>query len=115
MKSILFSIAAAAILSFSFLPATGKGNITEKFTVYGNCGMCKARIEKALQVKGVKYAVWDKETHIATVKFNPEVVTLQQLHQLVADAGHDTDLVRAKDEVYQNLHSCCQYERPVLK
>jgi copper chaperone CopZ len=74
--------------------------------------MCKARIEKALDVKGVKYAVWDKETHIVTVKFDPEVVSLQQLHQLVADAGHDTDLVRAKDEVYENLHACCLYERP---
>ncbi len=109
MKSLIFSIATISLLSFSFKPA---GNITEKFTVYGNCGMCKARIEKALDVKGVKYAVWDKETDIVTVKFDPEVVSLQQLHQLVADAGHDTDLVRAKDEVYENLHACCHYERP---
>ncbi len=35
----------------------------ETLDVRGNCGMCKARIEKAaIQVKGVKYAVWQAET-----------------------------------------------------
>jgi hypothetical protein len=27
----------------------------------------------------------------------------------VADAGHDTDQVKATDEVYANLHGCCKY------
>jgi copper chaperone CopZ len=110
MKSFLFSILAFAAFSFSFKPDTG--NITEKFKVYGTCGMCKDRIEKALIVKGVKYAIWDKDTEMATVKFNPAVVTLDQLHKNVAAVGHDTDLVKADDKVYENLHSCCKYDRP---
>ncbi|MBK9012930.1 MAG: heavy-metal-associated domain-containing protein [Saprospiraceae bacterium] len=113
MKTFIFSIIAIAAFSLSFKADTG--NITEKFKVYGNCDMCKTRIEKALVVKGVKYASWDKETDMATVKFNPEVVTLLQLHKNVAAVGHDTDLVKADDEVYANLHSCCQYERPERK
>lgn len=107
MKYFLVSVLAIAAFSLSFKP----GYVTEKFKVYGNCEMCKERIEKALKVKGVRYAYWDKDTKIATVKFNPDVVTLDQLHQLVADVGHDTDKVKAKDEVYNNLHHCCQYER----
>jgi len=26
--------------------------------------------------------------------------------------GHDTDQVKATDDVYENLHSCCKYDRP---
>lgn len=110
MKPIIFTMLTIAALSFSF--KMDSGNITEKFKIYGNCGMCKERIEKALLVKGVKYAYWDKETSMATVKFNPEIVTLLQLHKNVAAVGHDTDLVKADDKVYENLHSCCKYERP---
>ena len=110
MKTFIFSILAIAAFSLSF--KADNGFTTEKFKVYGNCSMCKERIEKALLVKGVKYAYWDKETDMATVKFNPNVLTLLQLHKNVAAVGHDTDLVKADDAVYANLHSCCQYERP---
>lgn len=111
MKHLLFSILAIAALSFAFKPADLSGHITEKFKVYGNCNMCKERIEKALKVKGVRFAVWDKETKIVTVKFNPKVISLDKLHQLVANVGHDTDKVKADDEVYNSLHTCCLYER----
>ena len=38
---------------------------TEKFKVYGNCGMCESRIEKAAKtVDGVTAADWNKETKI---------------------------------------------------
>lgn len=110
MKTLFFSLISIAIFSASF--TVDSGNITEKFKVYGNCDMCKTRIEKALMVKGVKYAYWDKTTEMATVKFNPTVVSLEQLHKNVAAVGHDTELVKADDKVYENLHSCCKYERP---
>lgn len=110
MKFILFSLFALWGLFSPQQPAKA-GFVTSKFTVYGNCGMCKTRIEKALKVKGVKYAYWDKDTELATVKHDPKVVSLDQLHQLCAAVGHDTDLVKAKDEVYNQLHSCCKYDR----
>jgi copper chaperone CopZ len=110
MKALFFSILTIAAFSLSF--KIDSGNDTEKFKVYGNCSMCKERIEKALMAKGVKYAYWDQKTEEATVKFNPEVVTLDQLHKNVAAVGHDTDKVKAEDKVYENLHSCCKYERP---
>lgn len=110
MKALLFSVLAIAVISFSFKADTGF--TTEKFKVYGNCGMCKTRIEKALMVTGVKYAYWDSKEEMATVKFNPKVVTLDELHKKAAAVGHDTDLVKAEDEVYEKLHSCCLYKRP---
>lgn len=85
----------------------------EVFTVYGNCGMCERTIEGSLKnVDGVALADWDKETDQMTVSFNPEVITLDAIKQKIADVGYDSDTHRAKDEVYNNLPGCCQYERP---
>ncbi|MBX2892191.1 MAG: heavy-metal-associated domain-containing protein [Saprospiraceae bacterium] len=85
--------------------------MTTKFKVYGNCGMCKKRIEKAAKVEGVSLADWDEATQMLTVIFELSKVTPRQLHKAVAAVGHDTDKERASDEVYENLHGCCQYER----
>jgi len=85
---------------------------TATFKVYGNCGMCEERIESALLVPGVKVADWDQETKMLTVTFRPFKISLQSIHEMVAAVGHDTDLVRAKDAVYDKLHGCCKYDRP---
>ena len=86
---------------------------TEKFTVYGNCGMCEKTIENSLKdVEGVSEADWDKETDEMTVTFNPDVITLDTIKQKIADAGYDSDTHRANTEVYNELPGCCQYERP---
>lgn len=110
----------AILLTFSFLigshlnaetPLVGKWKVVT-FNVNGNCGMCKTTIEKSLKnVEGVKFAVWNKETKKITVKFNPSVISLMDIHKKIAGVGYDTDKVKAKDEVYDNLHGCCQYDR----
>ncbi len=86
---------------------------TDTFKVYGNCGMCERRIEGALKkVEGIYAADWDVDTKQLTVNYNPEVIQLKEIKQVVANAGHDSDEVRAKEEVYNALPGCCQYERP---
>jgi periplasmic mercuric ion binding protein len=86
--------------------------IEDQFTVYGNCGMCKQRIEKAVKAtEGVSKAVWNQKTKVLKVKYDSAKTDVNKLHQAVADVGHDTELVRAKDEVYEQLHSCCKYVR----
>ncbi len=86
---------------------------TEKFTVYGNCGMCEKTIENSLKdVKGVSEADWNRETDEMTVTFDTEVITLDAIKQKIADVGYDSDSHRAKEEVYNSLPGCCQYDRP---
>ena len=86
---------------------------TEKFTVYGNCGMCEKTIENSLkEVKGVSVADWNQETGEMTVTFDAAVITLDAIKQKIADVGYDSDTHRAKEEVYNSLHGCCQYDRP---
>jgi hypothetical protein len=46
-----------------------------------------------------------------TVIYNPEKCTVDSIKKAIADVGHDNDAYKAPDEVYNNLHSCCKYER----
>jgi len=46
---------------------------TERFVVYGQCGMCKERIEGKLNyTKGVQYAEWNEKDKVLEVSFNPQ-------------------------------------------
>lgn len=86
---------------------------TEKFKVYGNCGMCEDRIEKAANsVDGVTSADWDKETKMIEVKLNESKTDVHKVHMAIAKVGHDTEMHKAKDEVYNKLPGCCKYDRP---
>lgn len=89
-------------------------NETETFKVYGNCGMCKKRIESSLKnVDGIKSAIWDVDTKMITVVFNPHEITLVKVKGIIAAAGHDTDEVKATEKVYKGLPGCCQYDRAI--
>lgn len=81
------------------------------FNVDGVCDMCKARIEKALDTKGVKFSEWNEETHNCTVVFKPSIITEKEIHKLIANAGHDTDSTEASDTTYNDLHHCCKYRK----
>lgn len=91
--------------------AFAQSNSSITFDVAGNCGLCKQRIEKAAKIKGVSEANWDIQSHQATVSFDPEKTSATAIKQAIAAAGHDTDEAKAPDEVYNNLHECCLYER----
>ncbi|MCB0536324.1 MAG: heavy-metal-associated domain-containing protein [Bacteroidetes bacterium] len=81
--------------------------------VYGNCGMCEKTIEGSLKnVEGVTLADWDKETDQMKVTFNSDLINLDAIKQRIADVGYDSETHRAKEEVYNKLPGCCQYERP---
>ena len=85
--------------------------ISSEFKVSGNCGMCEKRIVKALMVDGVQSATWDKESKLAKVTYNKEMISEDQLQENVAAVGHDTEKFKASDEVYSKLPKCCKFER----
>ena len=82
---------------------------TETFAVLGNCGMCKSRIEKALDTKGVKQAKWNPTTKNLEVVYVPGKITERKIQELVSAVGHDTDSTKASDAVYAKLPFCCLY------
>ncbi|TLX70207.1 efflux RND transporter periplasmic adaptor subunit [Labilibacter sediminis] len=84
----------------------------ETFKVSGNCGMCEKTIETAAKaLEGLSDADWSQETKMIQVSFNSDKVKLTEIHKAIAGAGYDTELEKADDEVYNNLHGCCQYTR----
>ena len=88
------------------------GNKTEKVKVYGNCDMCKARIEKAAKaVDGVASANWDKKSKMMDLAFDDSKTDVHKVEMAIAKVGHDTKMHKAKDEVYEKLTSCCKYDR----
>ncbi len=89
---------------------------TEEFKVYGRCGMCETRIEKAVDaVPGVVKSDWEQKTQMLTVTYKSKKVEAIAIHKAAAKVGHDTDLKRADDKVYDALHGCCHYDRPEKK
>lgn len=85
---------------------------TESVRIYGNCNMCKKRIEKAANLKNKVHAIWDPETQMAMVTYDSIQSKMDDILKRIALAGYDSDLFRASEEAYKKLHTCCQYQRP---
>ena len=108
MKTLSLTLTTLLLLSFSTLFA-GDTIKEAEFKVFGNCGMCKNRIEKAMKIDGVMSVSWDKKTKLVSVSYNPDAVTVDSLQKKVASVGHDTEKFKASDEVYSKLPGCCLY------
>ena len=108
MKTNFSFIICFLFLLSGALHAQSKTTKTD-IKVFGNCGMCKKRIETALEYPGIKFAAWDTKTKNLEVVFNNRKITLQEIRELVVSTGHDTDSLKARDEVYAKLPFCCLY------
>ena len=111
MKTKILNLTIALFLMAS-LSALGQELKTEKFKVYGSCGMCENRIEKTVSgLEGISKADWNKETNMLVVSFDASKVKLDDIHKAVAKVGHDTDKEKASNNIYNALPGCCKYER----
>lgn len=88
---------------------------TTSFKVYGNCAMCKKRIEKAANIDGVSKAMWNVESKIVTIAYDSNKVGDQDIQKRIAQAGHDTQDFTAPDTTYNKLPGCCQYNRKMAE
>lgn len=101
------------IMALSMTSAFGqiKNANTETVKIYGNCGMCEKTIEKAGTTKKIASVDWDKDTKMATLTFDAKKTSKDEILKKIALAGYDSDSFLAPDDVYANLHGCCQYDR----
>lgn len=78
--------------------------------VDGACGMCKTRIEEAAKsTNGVIIADWNEDSHLLIVSYEIDNFDIMKLHKNLASVGHDTELIKANDEIYESLPECCHY------
>jgi len=118
MKTLKFIITAvlAAVLSInSFAQVNDNTKIvklkSDTIKVWGNCEMCKARIEKAAKLDGVSKAEWDTQSKILLVTFDPAKTNMDEISKKIAAAGHDNSRAKADNKTYNSLPGCCKYER----
>lgn len=80
--------------------------------VAGTCGMCQSRIHKVTRkIEGVVECNWNEDTQILTVEYDKDLTNTEAIEEAVSAAGHDTQNMKAPDDVYENLPACCYYDR----
>jgi outer membrane receptor for ferrienterochelin and colicin len=82
---------------------------TTHFKVFGACEQCKARIELAVKIKGVKLGIWDVDTKILALEYDSTIVSIDKIQNKILLAGHDLENKKAKDIIYKELPACCKY------
>ena len=107
MKSLSF-IVFAFLIAFPVFSQSVTQNETIK--VWGNCGMCKKKIEKAANSAGASTAAWSEETKELKVSFASNTNSAK-IQEAIAKAGYDTRDMTADDAAYNKLPGCCQYDR----
>lgn len=108
MKNLFF-LPAFLLLVFSL--TSNAQAITSELIVAGKCDMCQKRILDATDIKGVKSAEWSPETQVLKVTYKADKISLQEICQAISLVGHDTEYLLSSEKAYENLHSCCMYER----
>ncbi len=103
-------VATFVLLSIT-INAQIKNAKTETVKIYGNCGMCETKIEKTGTIKKVAMVDWNQETQMATLTYDATKTNQDEILKRIALAGYDSDKFLAPDDVYNNLHGCCQYDR----
>lgn len=112
MKNSFLKIMVAAVMLLSTaINAQIKNSKTETVKVYGNCGMCETKIEKAGTIKKIASVDWNKDTQMATLTYDAKKTNQDEILKRIALVGYDSDKFLAPDDVYNNLHGCCQYDR----
>lgn len=109
LRKTMLSILATIFILSTFSSAQDSKVVKSEFKVFGNCGMCKSHIEKAMKIPEVKFAKWDKKSKMLTVAYLADKISVDSLQQRVAFVGHDTEKFKASNKVYNNLPGCCLY------
>jgi len=102
-------VISVILFACTMIFAQDKKVVETTFKVFGNCGICKNRIETAVKIKEVKFAKWDKNSKMLKIAFLSPDITADSLQKRIAAVGHDTEKFKAPDSVYAKLPGCCLY------
>lgn len=105
------TLLVAILLSFTNSFAQIKNVISETAKIYGNCSMCKTKIEKAGNQKNVSKVTWDADSQLAAVAYDLKKTNLDEILKRIAFVGYDSDKFLAPNATYSKLPGCCQYDR----
>lgn len=104
-------VAITLLLSFTSCQAQIQNAKTATVTIYGNCEMCKERIENTGSLKKTAKVDWNAATKIATLTYDAKKTNPDAILKRIALSGHDSDQFLAPEDAYSKLPGCCQYDR----
>ncbi len=120
MKTIKLLLATVIAL-VTFLSASAQSHKTQRtagisttiIKVYGECSMCKKKIETAAySIAGIKSAVWNEDSKLLTIKYSVfKKEAIDNVQRKIASPGYDTEQYRSDDAAYLKLPDCCQHQR----
>lgn len=116
MARVMIVLIALLVIFPAFVQARSDGaaktadTSTATIEVKGaKCEMCVDAITGAvLDLKGVHSAVVDLDEKLATVKYDPALVSVPELEKAIAGAGYNANAVRRDKKAYERLCPCCK-------
>lgn len=103
---LLLGIAASPVLAAAQI----KNAKTETIRIEGSSQACKNLIEKAGSKKGESALDWNTNTKEASLTYNSQKTSKDEVLKRVALAGFDNEMYLAPTDVYQALSPECQYK-----
>lgn len=105
MKTVVLFI---AIFSFG-VAFNQKKTETVEIKTSAQCGMCKDRLEEALNyAKGVKFAELDLDTKKIKIKYKTDKISKESLIKVINMTGYDAGESPAEKKAYESLPACCK-------
>ncbi len=83
-------------------------SVVTEFKVEGQCGDCKSRIEKALDLPGISFATWDVDSKMITIRYNDKRFSETDIHSIISELGYATEKQEANQTAEDALPKCCR-------
>ena len=82
---------------------------TIEFRTSAQCGMCKERIEGAMNYeRGIQFVELNMDNMFLTVKYKTKVHTEASVKKIVAQLGYSAGDIKANEKAMNELPKCCQ-------
>ncbi|MCC6287352.1 MAG: cation transporter [Chitinophagaceae bacterium] len=111
MKKVLFLIALIGGFAWSAnAQLQPKKPVTVKIsTPTVQCEQCKKKIENYMKgEEGISKINVDFKRKITTITYLPERTNIENVKTGIANAGYDADDVKANEDSYKALPTCCK-------
>ncbi|MBL6667951.1 MAG: MerP protein [Crocinitomicaceae bacterium] len=89
--------------------ANAQKSNTIEFHTSAQCGMCKERIEGAMNYeRGIQFVELNMDNMFLTVKYKTKVHTEASVKKIVAQLGYSAGEIKANEKAMNELPKCCQ-------
>lgn len=109
MKKI--AAALLVLIAFAFQAnAQSKKPVTVKInTPTVQCEQCKKKVENFMKhEEGVTKVMVDYKRKVTTVSYYGDRTNVENIKTAIANAGYDADDVKANEDSYKKLPTCCK-------